>query len=157
MNQINLKIGLYRNYDDVGRFNAIQTNDYFGIIYKDENNLYRLSILKNVIRPSKIISLFVLIMIHTKLNNLIDSIYIFTTETFMNHINYLCDERFTDESEDLDMDDLQEGISLNVEFTPNDTFASNNEIYSDSEDNTYRYNQSAEPMDLFHMNVIIYV
>ena len=52
-------IGLYRNYDDVGRFNAIQTNDYFGIIYKDENNLYRLSILKNVIRPSKIISLFV--------------------------------------------------------------------------------------------------
>ena len=42
-------IGLYRNYDDVGRFNAIQTNDYFGIIYKDENNLYRLSILKNVI------------------------------------------------------------------------------------------------------------
>ena len=23
-------IGLYRNYDDVGRFNAIQTNDYFG-------------------------------------------------------------------------------------------------------------------------------
>ena len=24
--------GLYRNYDDVGRFNAIQTNDYFGLI-----------------------------------------------------------------------------------------------------------------------------
>ena len=53
--------------------------------------------------------------------------------------------RFTDESEDLDMDDLQEGILLNVEFTPNDTFASNNENYSDSEDNTYRYNQAAEP------------
>ena len=76
----------------------------------------------------------------------------------MNHINYLCDERFTDESEDLDMDDLQEGISLNVEFTPNDTYASNNEIYSDSEDNTYRYNQSTEhvtniPHERYHLCV----